>query len=155
MYVHVLFSRRDVPNIHCLFAKPLLPCNVISIILLYRNVSITLVIMIFMVRSWFDAPQALAASSAHIRVHVGRLCVWHVASGRQTGFMTWDKSSKLEKISQRYVSSLSDCLKLIEHLTWAVIWRICAQTTGQNQAKHVPCDLHSTPAQISLGPPGR
>lgn len=32
-----------------------------------------------------------------------------------------------------------------------MIWRIFAQTTSQNQAKHVPCDLHSTQPRLARG----
>lgn len=46
---------------------------------------------------------------------------------------------------------MSDYLQQIEHLTWAVIWRIRAQTTSQNQEKHVPSDLCSTPPRLAWG----
>lgn len=32
-----------------------------------------------------------------------------------------------------------------------MIWRICDQTTSQNQAKHVPCDLRSTKLRLARG----
>lgn len=46
---------------------------------------------------------------------------------------------------------LSDYLEQIEHLTSVVIWKMCDQTTSQNQAKHVTYDLHSAQLRLAWG----
>lgn len=66
-------------------------------------------------------------------------------------YFFWNKNGKPMK-GMWAVSS--DYLKQIEHLTSVVIWKICDQTTSQNQAKHVPCDLHSTQFRLAWGHQG-